>query len=281
MLLLRSAAAMSAWSGALRREGVVIGLVPTMGALHDGHRALIRAARLACDAVVVSVFVNSRQFGPGEDFARYPRRIRADAAACREEGADVLFAPTQPGMYPAGFQTSMVVRNLSRRWEGEMRPGHFEGVATVVAKLLNVVSSHVAFFGQKDFQQAVVVRRLVADLNLGVRVVVRPTVREPDGLAVSTRNEHLSPRDRQAATVLYAALQAGRAAVRAGQRAGKRVQRHMRQRVAIEPLARVDYLAVCDPETLEPLERITNSAVLLGAIRIGRIRLIDNVLVRV
>lgn len=281
MLILRSVGVMSAWSARLRREGVVLGLVPTMGALHAGHRALIRAARLSCDAVVVSLFVNPRQFGLGEDFARYPRLLRTDAALCREEGADVLFTPGQRGMYPPGFQTSVSVRNLSRRWEGTARPGHFEGVATVVTKLLNVVRPGVAFFGQKDLQQAVVIQRLVKDLNLGVRVVVRPTVREPDGLALSSRNAFLSPVQRRAAPVLYAALEAGRRAVRAGQRSGERVTRLMRDRVAAEPLARVEYLAVCDPRTLEPLKRITTSAVLLGAIRVGRVRLIDNVLVRV
>jgi len=279
MRVFRSVRAMSAWSGTLRREGVVIGLVPTMGALHAGHRALIRAARLSCDAVVVSLFVNPRQFGAGEDFARYPRRIRADAALCRVEGVDALFAPPRRDIYPAGFQTSVVVRDLSRRWEGAARPGHFEGVVTIVTKLFTIVRPDVAFFGQKDFQQAVVVRRLVEDLNLGVRIAIHPTVREPDGLALSSRNQYLSPRQRRAATVLYDALQVGCASIQAGQRSGERVKRLMQERVGQEPLARADYLAVCDPRTLEPIERIARAVVLLGAVRIGRIRLIDNALI--
>jgi pantoate--beta-alanine ligase len=280
MRLIRRVTAMSAWSRALHREGVVVGLVPTMGALHAGHRALIRAARLSCDAVVVSLFVNPRQFGPGEDFARYPRRLAADAALCRAEGVDVLFAPPQREIYPAAFRTSVDVRDLTRRWEGEVRRGHLEGVATVVTKLFAIVRPETAFFGQKDFQQAVLVRRLVEDLNLGVRVVIRPTVREADGLALSSRNAYLSSRQRRAATVLIDALRCGQAAIRNGERSVGRVRRAMLTRARQEPLAHVDYLAVCDPATLEPLLRITRPAVLLGAIRIGGIRLIDNVLVR-
>ncbi len=280
MRLIRRVTAMSAWSRALHREGVVVGLVPTMGALHAGHRGLIRAARLSCDAVVVSLFVNPRQFGPGEDFARYPRRLAADAALCRAEGVDVLFAPPQREIYPAAFRTSVEVRDLARRWEGEVRRGHLEGVATVVTKLFAIVRPETAFFGQKDFQQAVLVRRLVEDLNLGVRVVIRPTVREADGLALSSRNAYLSSRQRRAATVLIDALRCGQAAIRNGERSVWRVRRAMLTRARQEPLAHVDYLAVCNPATLEPLMRITRPAVLLGAIRIGGIRLIDNVLVR-
>ncbi len=280
MRLIRSVRVMAAWSRALRREGVRVGLVPTMGALHEGHRALIRAARLASDAVVVSLFVNPRQFGPTEDLARYPRRLHADLALCRGEGVDALFAPTAADIYPPGFQTSVIVRHLSRRWEGEARPHHFEGVATVVTKLLCLVQPDLAFFGQKDFQQVALVRRLTADLNLGVRIVVRPTVREPDGLALSSRNEYLTPAQRRAAPVLYRALQAGRQAIRAGVRSGARVYAVMRRVIAAEPLAHEEYLAVCDPDTLEPLPRVSGRAVLLGSVRVGRVRLIDNLLVR-
>ncbi len=280
MRIIRSSRTLSAWSRHLHREGVVIGLVPTMGALHAGHRALIRRARLSCDAVVVSLFVNPRQFGLGEDFSRYPRRLRSDAAVCQEEGVDVLFVPTRGEMYPPGFGTSVAVQRLSRRWEGERRAGHFEGVATVVTKLCGLVRPHVAFFGRKDFQQAALVRRLVEDLNLGARVVVCPTVRDKNGLALSSRNQYLTPAQRRAAPVLYAALQAGRAAVRAGVRSASRIRRVMRDTIATAPLARVEYLSVCDPDTLEPLSRITGDAVLLGAIRLGRVRLIDNLLVK-
>ncbi len=279
MHTVRTATAMAAWSWAHHREGVTIGLVPTMGALHAGHRALIRAARLSCDAVVVSLFVNPAQFGPKEDFARYPRQPEADAILCRKEGVDVLFAPPVSQIYPDGFQTAVAVPSLARRWEGARRPGHFAGVATVVTKLLTLVRPAAAFFGQKDFQQAALIRRLVEDLNLGARVIVYPTVREADGLALSSRNVYLTPAQRRAAPVLFQALKAGRAAIRTGDRSGARIQRVMRKVVAAEPMARLDYLAVCDPDTLEPLTRVRDRAVLLGAIRIGTIRLLDNLLV--
>jgi len=272
---------MAAWSAAYHRESVTIGLVPTMGALHAGHRALIRTARLSCDAVVVSLFVNPAQFGPQEDFARYPRKPKADAALCRKEGVDVLFAPPVGEVYPDGFQSTVSVPALARRWEGARRPGHFDGVATVVTKLLAVVRPTVAVFGQKDFQQAALIRRLVEDLDLGARVLVYPTVREADGLALSSRNVYLTPAQRRAAPVLLRALQAGRGAIRCGVRSGPRIQQAMRRIIGEESLAKVEYLAVCDPETLEPLTRVRRHAVLLGAIRIGRIRLIDNLLVKV
>ena len=280
MKTIRTAKAMAVWSAAHHREGVTIGLVPTMGALHAGHRALIRAARLSCDAVVVSLFVNPTQFGPTEDFARYPRKPKADAALCAKEGVDVLFAPEVGEIYPGGFQTTVSVPKLARRWEGEQRPGHFEGVATVVTKLLTLMRPAAAFFGQKDFQQAALIRRLVEDLNLGARVIVYPTVREADGLALSSRNAYLTPAQRRAAPVLFQALKAGRAAIRAGGRSGAQIQQAMRKVLSAEPLARLDYLAVCDPDTLDPLARIHDHTVLLGAIRIGRIRLIDNLLVK-
>ena len=279
MRTVRTATAMAAWSWAHHREGVTIGLVPTMGALHAGHRALIRAARLSCDAVVVSLFVNPAQFGPKEDFTRYPRQPGADAILCRKEGVDVLFAPPVSQIYPDGFQTAVAVPSLAHRWEGARRPGHFAGVATVVTKLLTLVRPVAAFFGQKDFQQAALIRRLVEDLNLGARVIVYPTVREADGLALSSRNVYLTPAQRRAAPVLFQALKAGRAAIRTGDRSGARIQRVMRKVVAAEPMARLDYLAVCDPDTLEPLTRVRDRAVLLGAIRIGTIRLLDNLLV--
>ena len=281
MRTIRTVKAMTAWSAAHHREGVTIGLVPTMGALHAGHRALIRAARLSCDAVVVSLFVNPAQFGPGEDFSRYPRKPKADAALCKKEGVDVLFSPPVGEIYPDGFQTTVSVPKLARRWEGEQRPGHFEGVATVVTKLLTLVRPTAAFFGQKDFQQAALIKRLVEDLNSDARVIVYPTVREADGLALSSRNVYLTPAQRRAAPVLFQALKAGRAAIRAGGRSGVRIQQTMRKVLSAEPMARLDYLAVCDPDTLEPLKQLRERAVLLGAIRIGKIRLIDNLLVKV
>ncbi len=280
MRIIRSVAALAAWSRALHRDGVVIGMVPTMGALHAGHRSLIRKARLSCDAVVVSLFVNPRQFGRGEDFSQYPKRFRSDAALCRLEGVDVLFVPSLASMYPPGFQTSIEVRDLTQRWEGKIRPLHFEGVATVLTKLLSLARPQFAFFGQKDFQQVALVRQLVDDLNLGVQIILCSTMRERDGLALSSRNEYLDPAQRRAAPVLYAALQAGRAAVLDGIRSAAKIRRVMLEAISAQPLARVEYLAVCDSRTLEPLARVTDRAVLLGAIRLGHTRLLDNLLVR-
>jgi pantoate--beta-alanine ligase len=272
-------AALTAWSERLRREGVTIGFVPTMGALHDGHRSLIRATRLACDALIVSIFVNPTQFGPHEDLAKYPRPIARDRALCRAEGVDLCFEPAAQAIYPPGFQTIVAVPGIARRWEGETRPHHFAGVATVVTKLFGMVRPHLAFFGQKDFQQAALVRRLVKDLNLGVNIVVRPTVREPDGLAMSSRNVYLSADQRATATILYRSLQAGAAAIRRGLREGPAVERVMTETVRREPSVTIEYLAVCDPGTLEPLARVNRRSVLLGAIRLGSVRLIDNLVV--
>lgn len=269
---------MTTWSERLRKKGVTIGFVPTMGALHDGHRSLIRAARLRCDALVVSIFVNPTQFGPTEDLTKYPRPIAHDRALCREEGVDVCFEPTPEAMYPEGFQTMVTVPEIAQRWEGEARPHHFAGVATVVTKLFGIVRPHLALFGQKDYQQATLVKRLVADLSLGVTINVRPTIREKDGLAMSSRNRYLSPDDRQAATILYRALQAGRQAVEDGKGAASAVERIMRKTVEQEPTARIEYLALCDPASLEPLKQVEGRALLLGAIRIGTVRLIDNML---
>ncbi|WP_053378279.1 pantoate--beta-alanine ligase [Nitrospira moscoviensis] len=281
MKIVRAPAAVTAWSDRLRREGVTIGFVPTMGALHDGHRSLIRAARLACDALVVSIFVNPTQFGPQEDLAKYPRPIARDRALCRAEGVDICFEPTAAAMYPPGFQTIVSVPGIARRWEGEARPHHFAGVATVVTKLFGIVRPHIALFGQKDFQQAALVRRLVTDLNLGVEIAVQPTVREPDGLAMSSRNVYLSADQRAAAPLLYRSLQAGAAAIRRGVREGSAVERVMADVVRREASVTVEYLAVCDPVTLEPLTAVDRRAVLLGSVRLGSVRLIDNLLVTV
>jgi pantoate--beta-alanine ligase len=278
MKIIRSSLAMTAWSEMLRRQGVTIGFVPTMGALHEGHRSLIRAARLRCDALVVSIFVNPTQFGPREDLAKYPRPILQDRALCRQEGVDVCFEPTVEAMYPAGFQTTVTVPTVARRWEGKARPHHFSGVATVVTKLFGMVRPHLALFGQKDFQQSVLVQQLVEDLNLGVAIVVRPTVREKDGLAMSSRNLYLSPEERRCAVTLYKSLRAGAEAVRNGFKSGEAVQSAMVQVMRREPTLKTDYLAVCDRRTLEPLTTVTGKAVLLGAVRIGSVRLIDNIL---
>lgn len=279
MKIIHSPSAMTAWSEGLLREGVRIGLVPTMGALHDGHRALIRAARLQCDALVVSIFVNPTQFSQSEDLAKYPRPISRDRALCRKEGVDVSFEPTVAAMYPEGFQTIVTVPALARRWEGNVRPHHFSGVATVVTKLLGIVRPDLAIFGQKDFQQSVLVQQLVKDLNLGVDIVVRPTVRETDGLAMSSRNVYLSPDERARAVILYKGLQAGAEAIRTGVRDGKAVEVAMHRVIKTEPSMTIDYLTVCDARRLEPLSTVTGRMVLLGAVRLGAVRLIDNLLV--
>ena len=276
MKIIRTPRSMSAWSEGLRGEGVTVGFVPTMGALHDGHRSLIRAARLRCDALVVSIFVNPTQFSPTEDLSRYPRPIARDRALCREEGVDVCFEPTARAMYPDGFQTTVTVPLLARRWEGAARPQHFAGVATVVAKLFGMVRPHLALFGLKDYQQASLVRRLVSDLNLGVAIVVRPTVREKDGLAISSRNVFLSPDERRIAPLLSQALRAGEQMILRGIDDVGAIERRMQQTIEQAPVIQVEYLAVCDPDNLEPLSTVATRAVLLGAIRVGQIRLIDN-----
>jgi len=271
--------AMRTWSRGLHREGVTIGLVPTMGALHEGHRSLIRAARLACDASAVSIFVNPLQFGPLEDFDRYPRSLAQDLRLCQSAGVDAVFIPRAQEMYPPDFETAVSVQRLTRRYEGLSRPGHFGGVTTVVMKLLNIVRPDKAFFGQKDYQQTVVVERLVKDLNLDTEIVVRPTVREPDGLALSSRNRHLSPEERKAATVLYRALSDGRELIRAGERSVKKVEAAMTRLIWAEPMARLDYLAVADPITLDEVRSVRGRVVLLLAVWIGKSRLIDNLIV--
>jgi pantoate--beta-alanine ligase len=280
MKIIRTPRSMTAWSEGLRREGVTIGFVPTMGALHDGHRSLIQAARLQCDALVVGIFVNPTQFVPTEDLTKYPRPIAKDRALCRAEGVDICFEPTAGAMYPEGFQTTVTVPALGRRWEGAARPHHFSGVATVVTKLFGMVQPHLALFGQKDYQQAMLVRQLVYDLNLGVAILVRSTVREKDGLAMSSRNVYLNPDQRRIAPLLFQALQAGGQMIEDGERDVAAIERIMRQTIEREPTIHAEYLAVCDPDSLEPLSIVAARAVLLGAIRIGSIRLIDNLLVK-
>jgi pantoate--beta-alanine ligase len=254
-----------------------IGLVPTMGALHEGHLSLVRHARAHDDTVVVSIFVNPTQFGPGEDYARYPRDPDRDLALLRGAGTDVVFMPPAEDVYPEGFDTYVLVENLTQRLEGTHRPGHFRGVATVVAKLFNVVQPDRAYFGQKDAQQLAVIRRLTRDLDLTVEVVGLPTVREPDGLAMSSRNAYLSPRERQAAVVVYRSLEAAQELWRSGVRDASSIRGRMNEVLATEPLARIDYVSVADAETLEELEAVDGPALASLAVRIGKTRLIDNV----
>lgn len=260
--------------------GQTVGLVPTMGYLHAGHMSLVQAARAQCDIVAVSIFVNPTQFGPNEDFARYPRDMERDLGLLREAGVDWVFTPTPEVMYQTGYSTYVSVESVTEPLEGAARPGHFRGVATVVAKLFNMVQPHRAYFGQKDAQQVVVVRRMVEDLNFPLEVVIVPTMREPDGLAMSSRNVYLSPEERQAALVLYRALNAAKEAWDKGERRGSLLREPMRRTLAAEPLAQPDYVSVADPRTLQELDesRQATRALASLAVRIGKTRLIDNFL---
>jgi pantoate--beta-alanine ligase len=260
-----------------RREAKgTVGLVPTMGALHAGHLSLVEAARRENDRVAVTLFVNPTQFGPDEDYTRYPRDIEGDKALLAHAGADLLFAPSADEMYPPGTETTVDVGSIAAPLEGERRPGHFRGVATVVLKLLDIAAPDRAYFGEKDAQQLAVIRRLVADLNVPVEIRACPIVREPDGLALSSRNAYLSPEERRAAIVLFRALEAAENLWRSGERGGEALRRAMAATLATEPRVRVDYVSVADPETLREVETASGGVHLLLAAFAGRARLIDN-----
>ena len=263
--------------GAARREGSKIGFVPTMGALHVGHISLIEAASKDCDFVVVSIFVNPTQFGPGEDFESYPRPIDADLEICSKAGVDVVFAPTPKEIYPAENITWVTVEKLTEPLCGRGRPGHFRGVTTVCAKLFDIVGPDAAYFGQKDAQQAIVIKRMVADLNMPLEIVVCPTVREPDGLAVSSRNQYLGPQERKEATVIYRALQRGGELIRARQTDAGRIIDEVRAVLGSVPALRVEYVSLVDAESLEEIERVRGKVLLAVAGRLGSTRLIDNI----
>jgi pantoate--beta-alanine ligase len=255
-----------------------MGLVPTMGWLHDGHRALMRRARAECATVVVTIFVNPRQFNDPSDYTRYPRDPGADLTACEAAGADVVWLPDVEEVYPPGFDTLVHVGSVAAPLEGAARPGHFDGVATVVAILFALVGADRAYFGQKDAQQVMVIRRMATDLGLPTRVIACPTVREPDGLALSSRNVHLSPEERRAAPVLYRALSAARQAWLEGEREGDVLRGIMEEVLASEPLAQAQYVSCADATTLQERDRLAGSAVLSMAVYLGATRLIDNVL---
>jgi pantoate--beta-alanine ligase len=276
MQVIETIAEMQAAARRLHRERKHIGFVPTMGALHAGHLSLVRAARRESDVVVVSIFVNPLQFGPREDFRRYPRAPEADRTALAGLDVDILFAPAAEEMYPPGFQTHVEVEGLSRPLEGRSRPGHFRGVATVVAKLFLAVRPDTAYFGQKDAQQGRVVSRMAEDLNMGVAVKIQPTAREPDGLALSSRNAYLRRQERLQAVCLSRALAAAGEAARAGERRAASLKRIMRKAIAESPKAEVDYIAVVDPETMKDVKTVSDGTLLALAVRIGRTRLIDN-----
>lgn len=258
-----------------------IGFVPTMGAFHEGHLALMRQAKRECDYVVVSLFVNPLQFGPKEDFAAYPRPVDLDRKQAQAAGVDLLWTPAAEEVYPSPYRTFVDVEEITRRWEGAVRPGHFRGVATVVAKLFQIVQPDRAYFGQKDYQQTRVIRQMVKDLHFAVSIRIFPTVREKDGLAMSSRNQRLSPAERAAAPILFKALKQAKDRIRQGIHERFPLLQEVEASIQAEPLARIDYAALCDPASLEPIERIQKEAVLLLAVKIGSVRLIDNLLIRI
>ncbi len=253
-----------------------VGLVPTMGYLHEGHLSLVRGAKEECDHVVVSIFVNPTQFGPQEDLSKYPRDLDRDLGLLESLGVDLVWAPTAEIMYPQGYQTWVEVERITRPLEGAMRPGHFRGVATVVTKLFNGVQPHKAYFGQKDAQQAAVIRQMTRDLNFPIEIVICPIVREPDGLAMSSRNVYLDPEQRKAATVLYRSLTATKNAYENGERGAETLRQIMRDVLATEPLAQMQYVSCADYDTLEELETVQGKALLSMAVFMGKTRLIDN-----
>jgi pantoate--beta-alanine ligase len=256
-----------------------LGLVPTMGFLHEGHLSLVRRAKAECRSVGVSIFVNPSQFGPQEDLAAYPRDLPRDLALLESEGVDLVWTPEVGTVYPPGFQTWVTVDEVSRPLEGERRPGHLRGVATVVAKLFNAFQPQRAYFGQKDAQQFVVVRRMATDLDFPVEIVACPTVREADGLAMSSRNAYLNPEERRVAPVLFRALRAAESAFQQGERDAERLRQMMSATLSMEPLAQAQYVSAADPESLEELDGAASRALLSMAVFIGKTRLIDNVVV--
>lgn len=264
----------------LRREGR-LGFVPTMGALHQGHLKLMEVAREKCDRLVVSIFVNPIQFGPKEDYRAYPRDLDHDLRLVRNVGVDVVFYPDVKEMYPEGYATYVEVEGLTRYLCGRSRPGHFRGVTTVVAKLFNIVKPHLAVFGQKDAQQAFVIKRMVEDLNYDIEIVVVPTVRESDGLAMSSRNVYLNQKEREQAPVLYRALKLGEKLIREGERDGNRLKHAMRRLIKDESDGRIDYIEIVDTCRLVPVKKIRGEVLIALAVYLGKARLIDNIIVRV
>ena len=281
MKTLHTVDAMRAAGAEARRQGMTLGFVPTMGALHEGHLSLVRAARSRCDVVVASIFVNPTQFGPNEDFSKYPRTLESDSAQLARESVDLLFAPSTEEMYPAGAATFVEVAGLSDRLDGKSRPGHFRGVATIVSKLFHIVQPDVAFFGQKDAAQCAVIKKMVRDLRIPVEIAVCPIVREPDGLAMSSRNAYLSADERGRALVLHRALDGVSAAYKRGERSQAALRATAAQIFAQEKEVVVDYIEIVDPDTLEPRGTdVTGGELVAVAAKVGGTRLIDNIVLR-
>ncbi len=279
MKIIRSLKIMTQFSLVNKHKGKAIGFVPTMGALHQGHLSLIRRAHKENDMVVVSIFVNPIQFGFGEDFKKYPRDLKRDANLCRKEGVDAIFYPNAKNMYGNNYGTYITVSRLSEVLCGKSRPGHFKGVATVVAKLFNIVQPDKAYFGQKDAQQAIIIKKMVEDLNMPLKIKVMPTVREKDGLAMSSRNAYLNPLERKNALVLPQAFKIAKALIKNGVRDSGRVIRQIKSLITHKGLARIDYIAIVDAKNLRPVKRIVKGSLIALAVRIGKTRLIDNLLV--
>ena len=267
--------------GELKRKGRTIGFVPTMGYLHEGHLSLVRIAKRKSDVLVASVFVNPTQFGPKEDFGRYPRDLGRDKLLLDKEGCDFIFAPRMKDMYPEGYSTYVNVDKIAHKLEGAERPGHFRGVTTIVANLFNIVQPDVAVFGKKDAQQAVILKKMVDDLNYGIKIIIAPTVRERDGLALSSRNKYLYKEERKQATVLYEALQEAKRLVGKGERSANKIIVRMRNLVKKQHSARLDYIAITDACTLELLNKLKGEVLISLAVRFGKTRLIDNIKIKV
>lgn len=278
MNTIQDTSAMQHLATQLRQEGKTIGFVPTMGSLHQGHLSLMEHAKKETDIVIVSIFVNPVQFGPKEDFNKYPRDMEGDTEKTRSAGADILFTPTSSGIYPEGFKTYVSVEVLSEIMCGKTRPGHFSGVSTVVLKLLNIVKPHMAFFGQKDFQQTVIIKRMVKDLNVDLNIIVLPTIRETDGLAMSSRNQYLDKEERRAATILYRALKKGQSLFESGNKGAEKLREIISDSFQDEPSAHLEYLAIVHPETLEEEKEVRKGTLIAIAAHIGKTRLIDNII---
>lgn len=279
MSIIRSKSEMCRTSKKARLAGQRIGFVPTMGALHQGHLSLIRQARRENDFVVVSIFVNPTQFGPKDDFKKYPRNLKRDVQMCKKEGVNIIFYPDTKEMYPQGYKTFVTVEDLSNVMCGKFRPGHFKGVTTVVTKLFNIVQPDIAYFGQKDAQQAIIIKRLVCDLNIPVKIKVMPTVREIDGLAMSSRNQYLNEKERKDALVLSRSLNLAKNLIKGGAKDVDEIVGKMRSLINKKNTAKIDYITIVDPGGLKPVKKVSGNCLIALAVWIGKTRLIDNIIV--
>lgn len=278
MQVYRSVRSLAKKVSEIKKRKKTIGLVPTMGFLHEGHASLIRKARKDTDCVIVSIFINPAQFGPGEDFKKYPRNLKKDLDLCEKEGADIIFVPEAREMYPDGYSTYVNVEGITEKLCGASRPGHFRGVTTVITKLFNITMPDIAYFGQKDCQQAIVIKKMALDLNMDVDIKVMPVVREKDGLAMSSRNVYLSEDERVQAASLYKALRLAKRLFNQGERNSGKIISKMKQVISKEPAAKIDYIAIADTKELKAIKKISGGALVAVAVRVGNTRLIDNVI---